>query len=1081
MRRLVAMGAALALGAGLLTALEVMNPTTAQAVTYLNGWDGQFATNQLWLLGADQAGDWQTSRPRLVTNPQNLGAEQFSAAIREGYDRSANANGNPCTDNWDVMTMGTVRRAAGPPALVQIGWDTQTGQSTAVMSGSGHCFSVGDLTDPDIESGYEDAAPGGGMRPDGDMYLTRGEEPLAGNATINSQYLRVVRVSEHGATARPAFGAEFRSVSSPAGRWNGTNLGQYMYAQGKPATVANWTLQAAVAFDGNSIPYRMVRSEQPSGPDYWALLATDGAWAISVVKAFQDVDAAPVVSMAFHGGSLYTVHSDGSLRRWNTTTGASEELMPPGSPLKAVASAQTANVVQGNLGGVNVEAQRQNAYVEVWGEQFGTRHKLGTLYVNPGNGQFWTTLETSSEPYYLRLRPHRITSARPLTILSQVSTTVTGDSDTQAIPLCTTAQGDYQEMLESTSYTPCYGARADGVDPVEVTDPLAAEGGANSVIKVLYTSPAVVTTYFGVTSNYSWGDAPDGYKTYNSSGGPNARPELLRMGGYYITSTDGRPSSEADTNRDDGMQIAAARPDGIYTEADFQGLQGFMMRPGSTYRLRAHVAGELAARAVVKAWLTPLVSGRTDPTNMSTELVFSQADAAGFVYANYTVPATPPEGHIQTAFLRARVSTDPGVTATSRVPAGVQADGVGAGEVEDYAFGITDSLITVRTHNEALMSQNNYGGSHTLRFGVTNTISRFPSNAQPQTPLVEGGQFQVAPEIPAQPVTITMTAAGPTNSSDRGPWWIQPEKTVCVDEATGQAATVILGDNSWTVDPPSGGSLGHVVCDVFIQVDPGSPTRVGIQPHGQTVPVGGFYKFMVGAVAAGTAYNVAEGVGTRARLTIEPADSSSPEGGAFFAANHETSITCVTGPNARCEPILVTANQVGNYTLRLFAADTGTLISSDGLMFADFEVAGGELTIRNTADKQADYGLEEGVIGYQPPADFYTADIRLWDPEGRPLAGHAADIQLRDEWDYHQHCPANNGLRFSPVEEVTGQSGQYRARIYSNCADTYMIVATLAESEVRLMTNPDIPPEELYWDDYPTVTFLPLGVMDPSK
>ncbi|MDR3359468.1 MAG: hypothetical protein LBO20_02185, partial [Bifidobacteriaceae bacterium] len=848
--RAVAMAACGALAlTGALVAGPLLVASPAQAIGYLGGWDGVFAPGQLWGAGL---------------TPQRIDPADPEGAWRGAYDPGLESDGAACGSKWDSLALGPALTAQDDPRLAQIGWDAASGAAGLVFSGSGDCHRIEGFS---AFAGYG----GGAVNPvTGELYLVAKDPTVFdGDATTNQPDIKIAQVRQVGTPWAPVYRVYELAASSVLGRApSAAALSAVAAGAGKAGDLGgDWRLSSDLAFDGAGRPHRLARLDQPGGAaDVWALVrfqvlrnqgaASSTGWTYDVVRVFDDVEAADAVGLAFAADALYSVHADGVTLRWNPLTGAVEPFSA-GQGLKDLAAADAPGVIEGVIAwdrtgvGSSFSDRIAGTPVEIWRETSGQRQLLGSQLSLTGSGGYWAAVPTSTEPYYVRARATLSTSTGPLP-MAQTNASYRFAAEehratvNQVLPLCAGAEGDYLPQAQAGK---CYGARADGLDPVQVADPKAAVGGAGAVTEVHLvdaTEPAKADLWF--TGRLSWGDAPDVYQTTNAALGPYAAPNALRLGTSATTKDDGLGCRQADCDQNDGgLNLAAVRADGAYDRTDWISGQGALLAAGASYRFRLNLQGDLAGRATGKLWAAPLVGGAAS-TTMSEKLVDGAPDADGYVYGESQIAAGPVDGGLALTFLRARASTDPGVTATSRGVAGRDADsGVVPGEIEDYAVAVADHVVRASA-NFVGASQPAYNFGAQLAF--SNTLDQWPSVTGGRSTNISGNTGWVLPSTvqgavadPSQPVEVATINVG-TGSAGFGGWVLDPSQTVCLDQATGSSIEPGFSGQSLQLPAPGTG-LGwtDARCDlvytyaeadltptleIYPKPDPANPVDVGL-------------------------------------------------------------------------------------------------------------------------------------------------------------------------------------------------------------------------------------------------------------
>ncbi|MDR2348140.1 MAG: Ig-like domain-containing protein, partial [Bifidobacteriaceae bacterium] len=356
----------------------------------------------------------------------------------------------------------------------------------------------------------------------------------------------------------------------------------------------------------------------------------------------------------------------------------------------------------------------------------------------------------------------------------------------------------------------CFGARRDGIDPATVTDPTAAQGGANIVTKIDMNSDlAVVRADFGLTTARSWGDAPDSYQTTAQAGGPSAAAGWLSLGTAYAVYPDGAPGPDASEHdaTDDGLTWAApAAQGGAPAAADFLPAQGRLLAAGGQYYFSAAVAGPLAPGATAKVWITPLTSQGSAATSWTEQLLSHTYGQETSHSAAYQVPATAPASGLASVYARARVDrrSDFAAAATALTDQSAQA-WTGLGEVEDYRLAIANGVVRLRARTLGDLAAN-------VNVSLGNVLSGTPSSSS-NSVLTKADSDAPAVWFPADhavadlggAVSVTTTGVGRAEAADLGGWGLAAA-TNCRDTLTGAVVEVDLTASAVTI--PSGRMAG---------------------------------------------------------------------------------------------------------------------------------------------------------------------------------------------------------------------------------------------------------------------------------
>ncbi|MDR2454760.1 MAG: hypothetical protein LBD51_09630, partial [Bifidobacteriaceae bacterium] len=130
--------AVVALG-GLTLAQGIGSADQARAVSYLNGWNGKFEKNQLWLLN-----HLNYFRPESITDPGNVAAADFSAAWQMSMNIREDGTGTTCSllDYFNIA-VGPLMARRGNQALM--GLVTANGMDHGMVIYGSECFRTGNV------------------------------------------------------------------------------------------------------------------------------------------------------------------------------------------------------------------------------------------------------------------------------------------------------------------------------------------------------------------------------------------------------------------------------------------------------------------------------------------------------------------------------------------------------------------------------------------------------------------------------------------------------------------------------------------------------------------------------------------------------------------------------------------------------------------------------------------------------------------------------------------------------------------------------------------------------------------------
>ncbi|MDR1188368.1 MAG: Ig-like domain-containing protein [Bifidobacteriaceae bacterium] len=835
----------------------------AEAVSYLNKWDGVFSQNQLWYKNGSNNAIYA------VDNPGSLNAIE-ATKMTARFDPSGRDHGTPGQISQDTVAVGPVFRHAGDDTIHMVAG--RSSGSTYVYQSvvEGGVRKVNGVDYGDITSsrnltfapGVDESACRSSSRWSSEVNQRNGylyqlgaaaAKLLSGNAKSWSLDAAIYKLGEPGTDQDPVTCVAGVRKIDPGD--NETLNTQWAAQTGQNYSPANWTLASDMAIDANGNFYALLQGDATHHalvrlevPHDSAGEPTSKGWTFRLIKAFTaDGGTSHKYGLAFTDGALYTLSADASLHRWNPLSGTVEKLGTAPAPAPHdLGAAQAAPVIEGRVfndrNGDGAVASSDdgisNATVEIY-RNLGTESapkwaKQGSVLTD-SLGHYSALLNATKGQFLVRLKQPRVggvNAAQSYANAESFTYKVNGQTSANTVkPYCATAKGDYQSVDPSQAAkggaVKCYGARADGIDPPSPADPLAATGGAAIVSRVdMSTDMAVVRADFGVTAAASWGDAPDGYKTTNAAGGPYANPRragqpYLHLGAAPGVYQDGDPSPQAGSHpTDDGLEIATTdangRPTGGWLPA-----QGQLMASGKKYAFRAQASGDAAAveRAYVKAWITGLSSSGAAQATFSQALLGAGSctptpDTQGYVYCDYTAPSGSPAGGVAPVFVRARVSTEAGVTALTREPSNPGASPwMPSGEVEDYGLGVASGVLRIKART--LGSVPAHVG---LRLG--NVSATWPSSATDSLLTNSADTFIASNRghaLTSRTASVTLTTAGvgAADATQLSGWQLSnrtangtPTDTWCQDSTTGTSinASVDTSKGVVTIPAPTGGA-----------------------------------------------------------------------------------------------------------------------------------------------------------------------------------------------------------------------------------------------------------------------------------
>jgi hypothetical protein len=821
---------------------------------------------------------------------------------------------------------------------------------------------------------------------------------------------------------------------------------QWSLATGEDYANGGWHVSSDMAIDangnfyillrGDATHHALVRLDVPKDPDTGA--PSEGQWTYRLVKAFSgNATNAMKYGMAFHDGALYTLDANADFYRWDTLSGtvASVGRAPVGSRTAPhdLASAQTAPVIEGrvynDLNGdgryeVGVDDDLEGMNVEVYHNTAGSDEdpvwvKRGDLTTD-SEGKYSALVNSATGEYIVRLTQPVIDNVNAYQTFARAkefsftSGGVTGTNTVQ--PYCASADAEYELVpltaADADGWVDCYGARRDGTDPLtaavgDTANPIDPTGGAAFVSHVdMNSSLAVVSADFGLSTAASWGDAPAPYATTNDDvpvPGPYASPRLGATNRLYLGDIAGvsaggvhDPDANAHTG-DDGLFVARVAG-GVVGE--FVPAQTYVMAANNTYRFRLKVSGDAdaVAASTAKAWITS-VTGQAVATTFDRVLLGSGDEdcrstpetGTSFVYCTFTAPNLPPHGPIP-LYARARVSSDPGVTSTSRPAAGATVQQYG--EIEDYRTFIATSVVRMSAVTQRLAD-----GPFTLSLSNVRQGDSWPTAAtltttSPGVPVAFADPFIVA--TPGNPITVTRTAA-PSG------WSIA---SATCNLGSGESVPVTVTATAVTIPGEATRAGSDAVCTVtFTKAALGSGSQLSVTSGSKTADGRDFHE----ATALIKSDDDVPLAGQTVTFSLDPAS------GASLASS-----TCQTEVDGTCS-VRITATRAASYDV------AATVVGVNGVP----EVLNGS---------PASVAFAAGIPNptrshvYITPGDkiangtdYHTVRVELRDAEDNRVLDAVGEI-IRT-------VAPDLGITISEVTALTGSdAGSYTFRVYSTSA-----------------------------------------------
>ncbi|MDR1186879.1 MAG: Ig-like domain-containing protein [Bifidobacteriaceae bacterium] len=1092
---------------GLTFLTDLKAPEVAVATKYQGTWRGIFSPNELYALGSPGSVAYAWDKPwNYATLPR-------ATSI---FDRADGNDGDSVAGNWDTFAVGPVFAWARDYTLHGVGWSANTQEPPTLMerdkqTGRLNATSLGPFRG--VAGGRPCVGPrsySGAVDPRTGLVFavfSQADTRIAANASHHmGTRLSIFRLD------RSAYGertlicvASNGNVLTPASR---TIHEAWRAELGQPPFPADdsWTIASDVVADGNGNALLFVTNAR----NRHALLRVnvprdasgqpnpDGGFTYEVVKFFTaNTSDGSNTGLAIMDSKLYVQEAGKSSRIWryDLLSGSAEYLGPSGlNGPGDLASAQSVARVQGTVfDDANANSRREpgergaaGQVIEIWqqvavpGSSGQRRWKAVGSVATSADGSYSALLPTSNGDVLVRLRQPRLGGVNAAQTYASAGafSSQNGPSDS-VMPLCYRQTKDYQAMTKSGA---CYGARADGIDPSGVTDPMADQGGAGIVSHVRMRSGlAVPVVDFGITSAGSWGDAPDAYRTTNARLGPYANPRIgadsyLYLGARAGLYVNGQPSPDAGAHAtDDSLEIAPIRAGQTDASRAWAPAQGQLMVAGQSYRFRAKASGLAAAvkSAHVKAWITGLTTSGVAAPTMNRPLLgddtscSSSPDANGYVYCTHRVEPTAPADGVTPVFARVRVDAHNSFSATSRGPANASKEAwMPKGEIEDYRLGVAAAILRIEARSPGLATNAKLSLSNVAAGGLSSATDTVATDASPTFTrsrtahaLVSRGAATVISTRGVGAANTTAlngwrlgTSPGASPGASPGTSPGEPADSDCVDTATGADldATVDAAKGVMTVPVPAAGQLpADITCRLTYipTADPAGSTVVA-DPMGNSAQSD---RLVVSSGTSAVAVKVVGSVpdqsgtshalpasGQSVSLSLTPMKGTGADlDGAFFEYSTDQGATwtasgktyaCTTDAAGGCASMVrVAATRRGGYSLAASANGryltnpaTGqpTSASPVQIWFKEGPAASGSIELTDSADKAADYGVAGLGLG-----DSYELDVEVRDASGNGVTAlpDAAFTKTcaAPGGEPATSCPAEAGIAFGAAKEDT--------------------------------------------------------------
>ncbi|MDR1078876.1 MAG: hypothetical protein LBL55_09520, partial [Propionibacteriaceae bacterium] len=683
---------ALVLAVGGVTFYQGTVATEAEAVTLSGGWDGTFRKDQLWLSRND------SSNNRYMGGWSNPGNQQLTSGTwTQWFDMRGTTNGSGVSSARATIAVGPLFMAEGDRSLAMAAFGYDNDVTVVSKAGSQvNAANWADLTGSDPAghdcswSGLSTGKWGGEInQKNGYLYVNsryrydwNGDATATATSGTRNYSVAIFNLRKSG-TSTCLISSSGKSITSKSGR----TVNQQWADQFNESISGDWGISSDMAIDADGNFYVWGRFEDASSSQgrhsRHVLLSIqpptnangtynpNGTWYYEVARFFNgdmqtvegstNGDGARANGMAFLDGKLYFMfNSTNHMAELDTLSGV---MTDKGAiyDSRDLASAQVAPVIRGkvyndaNGDGVISAAEQAtgvgNVEVEIW-QQTGSSAPVnkGTLMTD-STGAYHGLLPSASDNFYLRIKQPQIGGVNALQTYASggtffYDTDGMGDRDEEEIntvtPYCHNSGGDYAILPNGGD---CRGARADRIDPSNVTNPLAASGGAYILTKVDMNSDLVVVEAdFGISvAGGSFGDAKANVNSTIAANGPRFVNTTYQRVWLGSQAASGQSNGVNDANSN-----AHSSDDGVVLVTDSGQelpLQNQVLAAGVGYKLRASAASDPAlgagkAGVHVAGWSTekasPAAFGATSPM-----VIYGSTDDQGKVESDgYVVDPT---------------------------------------------------------------------------------------------------------------------------------------------------------------------------------------------------------------------------------------------------------------------------------------------------------------------------------------------------------------------------------------------------------------------------------------------------------
>ncbi|MDR1513102.1 MAG: hypothetical protein LBS56_06420, partial [Propionibacteriaceae bacterium] len=1062
--------AAVALAVGGLTLQQGAAAPRAEAVTYKGGWDGVFGPDRLWSSNTPVstlsergyshfAGGWVEPWNGLSERTRYQWMDTNGTINGAGVALYATMGIGPLFKSENDVGIALVS-ISPDRRLAVIGPRTAGGQLNGVqwsneLTGSdpaGHSCQMSNLYGAEVN------------KKNGHLYVTGSDQykrwvwqgdNSAGEVGFASAIFQLKSdqtvtclATSQGKTAKPKSG---KSINRQWQEEFGTSVS------------GNWTIASDLSIDAYGNFYLWGRNDnnkhallslQPprkSNGDYDA----GGQWQYEVLKFFNAnvKDDNTGYGMAVMNAKVYIYTSDRYMQEWDIPSGAmGEKGVVWGTDMSdrtdrdmdlastQIATLQMGAVLQGTVyddadadGSVSGDPGMPGVEVEIWRQAGSGAPTLHDSVLTEADGSYVAFLPSGADNLYLRVKQPQVDGVNAVqTYASAGSFTGTGAGANTVTPLCRNAGADYAPRSSSGW---CGGARADMIDPSDVTNPLAGQLGAAFVTKVSVGSDTADTVAdFAFTTAGSYGDAgPAGswgvdYRTRSTKADAGAfhnssSVTQVKLGTTNDVYTDGVNHATSNEHpSDDGVFVR-------FHNGSLGLMQDQLLSAGRSYTLEARVSAGLGGVQNVKvaAWASANNATNAMIGSTAAAVGFGQPDAQGRALAVWDVPAYPsPSGGMSASTLRVSASTQSGITAPDNTtrqyapqPGTWQANSrawVSDGEVEDYRYHVTTGQVRVALVSSSVPVTN-------VGYTVSNAVTTSPSTNSGTLRATTAGEAWTSPAKhsvtnsgAATTVSLTSVPSGQTvvggscvdSTSGADPWGPGGLNAANKPVVSGQSITIPANTftGSWT-DLMCTFSLGKAAST--------STSEFTLNPASGTAQAG---SFVTGTVTVRDSSNFVM-PGVTVRLASDHAAVTLKD------ANGQAITSCATNSQGQCQ-VRVSSDVAGTYANAVHA----TIQTTAGGSWVEVGPSNDATrrspkTVTFTAGppSSAQSGLSVDPASL-PVGGTAQVTVTLRDQHGNAVSGKAAALNvsatagatLSTAW---TESPANSGVYIGTVTSTT--------------------------------------------------------------